>query len=96
MDEFRARETVRRLRWVLAGLVLAWICCEAAAPFFGIEGPLQLAAINLITHPHLPIALGGMVVFYFCSRPAAGESLRMIWLGTVLALGQNHARKGAD
>jgi hypothetical protein len=87
MDASRAQETVRRLRWVLAGLVVAWLCCEAAAPFFGVEGPLQLAAINLIIQPHLPIALGGMVVFYFCSRPADGESLRMIGLGTLLALG---------
>jgi hypothetical protein len=87
MDALRARETVRRLRWVLAGLALAWLCCEAAAPFFDVEGPLQLAAINLIIQPHLPIALGGMVVFYFCSRPADGESLRMICLGTLFAFG---------
>src|SRR5260370_20189870 len=87
MDACRAEQTVRRLRWVLLGLILAWLGCEAAAPIFTIEGPLQLAAINLIIQPHLPIALGGMVVFYFCSRPADGESLRMIFLGTILALG---------
>jgi hypothetical protein len=87
MDACRAEQTVRQLRWVFVGLGLAWLGCEAAAPFFGVEGPLQLAAINLIIHPHLPIALGGMVVFYFCSQPVDGETLRMIILGTILALG---------
>ena len=87
MDDSRAEQTVRRLRWVLAGLVLAWLGCEVAAPFFGLDGPLQLAAVNLIIQPHLPIALGGMVVFYFCSRPADGEPLRMMILGTILCLG---------
>jgi hypothetical protein len=85
MESSRAEQTVRRLRWVFVGLCLAWLGCEAAAPFFGVEGPLQLAAINLIIQPHLPIALGGMVIFYFCSQPADGESLRMIFLGTLLA-----------
>src|SRR5262249_20685017 len=87
MDDSRAEQTVRRLRWVLIGLVLAWLGCEAAAPLFGVDGPLQLAAVNLIIQPHLPIALGGMVVFYFCSRPADGEPMRMMILGTILSLG---------
>ena len=87
MDDSRAEETVRRLRWVLAGLALAWLACEAAAAFFGVDGPLQLAGVNLIIQPHLPIALGGMVVFYFCSRPADGEPMRMMILGTALSFG---------
>src|SRR5262249_7252745 len=87
MDACRAEMTVRRLRWVFAGLVATWIGCEAAALAGWSNSPLVLAGINLIAMPHLPIVLGGMLVFYLCSRPGNRECLVTILLGTLLALG---------
>jgi hypothetical protein len=87
MDDTRAALTVRRLRWVFVGLVLTWLGCEAAALAGYSESPLQLACINLLIQPHLPIALAGVVVFYFCSQPGSRECLATVTLGAVLALG---------
>jgi hypothetical protein len=87
MRECRAAATVRRLRWVFLGLVATWLACETAAWIGYSESPLHLAWVNLLTLPHLPIAFGGMVVFYFFSQPGSAESLRMLALGCLLALG---------
>jgi hypothetical protein len=87
MDDNRAALTVRRLRWVFAGLVLTWLGCEAAALAGYSDSPLQLACINLLIQPHLPIALAGVVVFYFYSRPGSRECLTTVALGILLALG---------
>ena len=87
MDASRAELTVRRLRWVFAGLIVVWLGCEAAAVAGFSNSPLLLAGINLVSAPHLPIALGGMLVFYFCSRTSNRENLAMLLIGTVLALG---------
>src|SRR5262245_44023460 len=86
MDDTRAALTVRRLRWVALGLVLTWISCEAAALAGWSMSPLQLAAINLIIQPHLPIALAGMVVFYGCSRPTQRECVATVLLSVALAV----------
>jgi hypothetical protein len=87
MDACRAEMTVRHLRWVFAGLVAAWLGCETAALAGWSNSPLVLAGINLIAMPHLPIALGGMLVFYLCSRPGNRQCLVTILLGTLLAVG---------
>ena len=87
MDETRAALTVRRLRWVFLGLALTWLGCEAAALAGWSRSPLHLAFINLLILPHLPIALGGIVVFYFFSQPGTAECLRTVALGMLLALG---------
>jgi hypothetical protein len=87
MDACRAEMTVRRLRWVFAGLVATWLGCEAAALAGWSNSPLVLAGINLIALPHLPIALGGMLVFYLCSRPGNRECLVTVLIGALLALG---------
>src|SRR5262249_50195658 len=87
MDTCRAEMTVRRLRWVFVGLVATWLGCEAAALAGWSNSPLVLAGINLVAQPLLPIALGGMLVFYFCSRPSNKESSITVTLGVLLALG---------
>jgi hypothetical protein len=87
MHAHQAARTVRCLGWVFLGLVLSWLGCEAAALAGYSFSPLELAFENLRASPHLPIALGGLVVFYLCSQPTRQECLRMVILGAGLAGG---------
>lgn len=96
MDDIRAALTVRRLRWVFVGLVLTWLGCEAAALAGWSMSPAYLAVINLVIQPHLPIALAGMGVFYFCSQPGRRECLGTVTLAAILAFGLKLLDRAGD
>jgi hypothetical protein len=83
----RTESTVRRLKWLLLALGVGWLACEAAALAGLSRSPLELACINLVALPHLPIALASAFVFYFCSRPGSRETLATVGLGLALAAG---------
>lgn len=87
MDEKQAALTVRQLRWAFAGLVVAWLGCEVAALVGYSFSPLVLGWENIRASAHLSVALAGIVIFYFCSKPTTRECLRTVALGGLLAGG---------
>ena len=75
-------QAARRLPLLMAGMVLVWLACEAAAWAGFSQSPTALAFINLLDKPHFPIALAGMFVFYLCVHPGGRE---LALLGTLAA-----------
>jgi hypothetical protein len=80
-------EAARRLPWLVAGLAGAWLACEAAALLGLSHSPARLAFVNLIILPHFPIALAGMLAFFFCIHPTRREIHLLVAATVALATG---------
>jgi hypothetical protein len=81
-------QAARRLPWLLAGLVLTWLGCEAVT-LAGLTtfGPTYLGAVSLLNNPHFPIALAGMFVFYLCLQPSGRDLTILGLIALALAAG---------
>jgi hypothetical protein len=77
---------LRRYAWMLAGMALAVLACEAAA-FAGLSrSPARLVLTNVGVDPCFTVAMGSVFFLHFWAGTATRELLRTLLLGLALAV----------